>query len=103
MDQSQFRLFNDLNNHVSHILLAHFTACEIIIAPILGREWNGRVIATPMEGTLQWLHGMRDVIPANLHCYLSWPAGVACRIRAELRGEQSQRPWLKDFFKGGLI
>lgn len=103
MDQSQFRIFSDLNNHVSHILLAHFVACEIMMAPILGREWKGRVIPMPMEGTLQWLHGMPDGIPANLRCFLSWPVGVTSRIKAELRGEQPQRPWLKHFFKGRLI
>jgi hypothetical protein len=103
MDQSQFRLFSDLNNHVSHLLLAHFVACEIMMAPILGREWKGRVISMPMEGTLQWLHGMLDGIPANLRRFLSWPVGVTSRIKAELRGEQPQRPWLKEFFKGRLI
>lgn len=103
MDQSQFRLFSGPNNHVSHLLLAHFVACEIMMAPILGREWKGRVISTPMEGTLQWLHGMRDGIPANLRCFLSWPVSVATRVKAELRGEYPQRPWLKEFFKGGLL
>ena len=103
MDQSQFRLLNDLSNHVSHLLLAHFVACEIMMAPIFGREWKGRVISTPMEGTLQWLHGMRDGIPANLRCFLSWPVAVASRIKAELRGEFPQRPWLKEFYKGRLI
>jgi hypothetical protein len=103
MEQGQFRQFSDLNNHVSQLLLAHFVACEIVMAPILGREWKGRAIATPMEGTLQWLYGMGDGIPSNLHSFLDWPVGVASRIKAELRGELPQRPWLKDFFKGGLI
>ena len=103
MDQSLYRQFSEHNNHVSQLLLAHFVACEIMMAPILGREWKGRVISMPMEGTLQWLYGMRDGVPANLRRFLDWPVGVASRIKAELRGEQPQRPWLKDFFKGGLL
>jgi hypothetical protein len=79
--------------------MAHFVATEIMMGPILGREWKGRVIPTPMEGILQWIYGIYDGVPANLRCFLSWPAAVASLVRAEIRGEKPQRPWLKEFFR----
>jgi hypothetical protein len=103
MNQQQFLLFSDLSNSVSQLLMAHFVATEIMMGPILGREWRGRIITTPMEGILQWLNGIYEEVPANLRRFLSWPAAVASLVKAEIRGEKPQRPWLKEFFRKETI
>jgi hypothetical protein len=103
MNQHQFRLFSDISNNVSQLLMAHFVATEIMMGPILEREWRGRVLSTPMEGIFQWLNGIYDGVPANLRDFLSWPAAVASLVKAEIRGEKPQRLWLKEFFRKETI
>ena len=99
MSNQQFQMFISPSNDVSRILLAFFVTVEIVLAPILGREWQGRVITTPMEGILDWLDEINDGVSPGMRSLLSWPNRVARIIRAEISGDQPQRPWLKECFR----
>jgi len=99
MTNQQFQVFSQSTNMVTQLLLAHFVAVEIMLGPILGREWKGRILSTPMEGIFAWLKKIQREMSPNLIPYLNWPAHIARCIEAEIQGERPPRPWLKVFFR----
>jgi hypothetical protein len=99
MDNQQFQIFSNPNNDISRLLLAHFVTVEVILAPILGREWQGRLISTPMEGILDWLDMIYWEVSPGVRHFLNWPVAVTNCIRAEISGERPQRSWLNLYFR----
>src|SRR5436853_4928793 len=99
MDSNQFQIFSNPCDDISQVLLAHFVTVEIVLGPILGREWQGRVLSTPLEGILDWLDQIYDQVAPGMRGYLDWPMAVAAIIRTEMCGERPPRSWLKAFFR----
>lgn len=99
MDNQQFQIFSNPCNDISRLLLAHFVTVEVVLAPILGREWQGRLVLTPMEGIFDWLDMIYSQVAPEMRSYLDWPFSVVAIIKTEMSGERPQRPWLKAFFR----
>ncbi len=99
MNHQQFQIFLSESNDVTQLLLAHFVALEVMLAPILGREWNGRIHSTPMESILEWLIHIHDeILSPYFRNFMNWPLAVAGQIKAEVCGEQPPRPWIRECF-----
>jgi len=81
MDNRQFEQFGNPSNNVSRLLLAHFVALHIILAPILGRERQGRMISTDTESILDWLDKIHEEMSPSLRHFLDWPTTVATYVR----------------------
>jgi hypothetical protein len=99
MSNQQFQLFSNPSSDVSRLLLAHFVTVELLLTPILGREWQGRLLSTPMDGMFDWLDLIYCQVAPEMRSYLDWPSGTVTIIKAEMSGERPKRPWLKSYFR----
>ncbi|TVY88274.1 Sterol uptake control protein [Lachnellula willkommii] len=63
LDNEDFKLFVDPGNLTAQVLLAHFLATHLIMAPILDREYGQRGRATPIRYHLDWIDSILDSCP----------------------------------------
>lgn len=80
--------FVDPKNYVSRILVAHFLAIQMIVAPIIDREWSHRIRPTPILTNVDWINSIREGIRLDLRRHLEWPVSITRRIFNELNGRQ---------------
>lgn len=92
MSNDLFRDFIDPENAISRILIAHFLAIQLIMLPILDREWAGRTKNTPARMNLAWMTSIYESSPRHLRHLVEWPQAVAEAVRDELAGKQSNVP-----------
>lgn len=89
------KLFMDFINPTSdpsRILIAHFLALQMIMLPILDREWAGRTKNTPARMNLDWVASIYRSVPEQLQGYVEWPQAIADAVRDELAGKQTTIP-----------
>ncbi|KAG9228251.1 hypothetical protein BJ875DRAFT_477959 [Amylocarpus encephaloides] len=77
MGPSDFSHFISGSNIPSRILLVHFLAIELIMEPIINREFGNRGRAMPTRYHLDWIILAYIEVPANLKHFLVWPMEVA--------------------------
>jgi hypothetical protein len=99
MDVETFQDFTDPANLVSRMLIAHFLTIQIVIAPIIDREWLGRSKSTPIRIHLDWIFALCEALPPNLRIYMEWPKAVAEAAGEEIVGKQSLVPRIPIFRK----
>ena len=92
MDNEDFRLFVDLENLVAQVLVAHFLATHLIMAPILDREYGQRGRATPIRYHLDWIDSTLGLLSERMKYLLEWPKAVADCVRDELQEKQAPVP-----------
>lgn len=92
MPNTLFRDFVDDTNDISRLLIAHFLALQVIMLPILDREWSGRTTNTPARMNLHWMTSIHDSVLPHLQPLGEWPLAVAGAVRDELAGKQSNIP-----------
>ena len=92
MDMDEFKEFVDPKNHVSRILIVHFIAVQMIVAPIIDREWHGRSKTTPVRAHLDWIFSAYDAVPPLMRRYVEWPHAIATAIKDEISGKQTLLP-----------
>ena len=92
MENESFKDFSDPLNNISRILLAHFMGIQMLLAPILDREWAGRTKPTPCKMDLDWIATISAGLPAHMRCYVEWPLAVADAVLEELTGVQLAVP-----------
>ncbi|KAF8861135.1 hypothetical protein BDZ45DRAFT_740735 [Acephala macrosclerotiorum] len=92
LDNQSFMDFSDPENTVSRILVAHFFAIQLLLLPILDREWAGRTKTTPCRMNLDWVARINEGLPANVRHYADWPTAVADAVFEELSGVHSTIP-----------
>jgi hypothetical protein len=97
MDDRQFQLFTNPIDDINRLLLAHSVALQIILAPILERERQGRMMSTPIESLLDWLDKIKNEVSPSLQGCLRWPSRISKCLRTELQQDQPQRQWFKTF------
>ncbi|KUJ10463.1 uncharacterized protein LY89DRAFT_656240 [Mollisia scopiformis] len=85
-DNQEFTDFSDPTNTISRILVGHFFAIQLMMLPILDREWGGRTKTTPCRMNLDWVARINDSIPSHMSYYLDWPTAVADAVLEELSG-----------------
>lgn len=83
MSNDLFRDFIDPENHISRILIAHFLALQLIMLPILDREWAGRTKNTPARMNLAWMTTIYETSPEGLRNLVEWPQKVAEAVNDE--------------------
>jgi hypothetical protein len=91
-DVAEFHDFVDTNNWISQILIAHFLAIQMILVPILDREWAGRIKTTPARMNIVWITSILEGTPYNLRHFLNWPTAIMEAVGDELAGKQNIIP-----------
>ncbi|TVY14238.1 Sterol uptake control protein 2 [Lachnellula arida] len=92
LDNEDFKLFVDPGNLTAQVLVSHFLATHLIMAPILDREYGQRGRATPIRYHLDWIDSILDSLPERMTCLMQWPKAVADCVRGELQGKQAPGP-----------
>jgi hypothetical protein len=87
LDTVSFKDLTDQANHVSKILIAHFLAIQIVMLPIMAREWEGRTRAMPIQPSLDWILSISSSLPTHMLPYIEWPKAIADTVCDELAGE----------------
>jgi len=70
-------------------------ALHIVLAPILGRERENRMMFVTVRSMVGWLNKICEEASPSMHRYLEWPAAVVACIQEELNRERPERLWLK--------
>jgi hypothetical protein len=73
---SEFNKFLDSSNQFGPILLGHFIAIEMIISPILAREWGGHFLQHQFAVRRKWFGSILKGLEVKMHIYLTWPASI---------------------------
>jgi hypothetical protein len=77
MGINDFEHFLSPGNFIARILLVHFLAIEIIIAPIQEREFGSRSRILPTNFHLNWIPKAYTEFPLHLRHFLEWPNSIA--------------------------
>jgi hypothetical protein len=72
-------------------------ALQIVVAPILTRERQKRMLPDSVNGVLAWLDKIHEEVSPGMLRYLAWPIAVATRIRAEICGSLPKR-WYREVY-----
>jgi hypothetical protein len=88
MEPKTFQKFISHTNAIARILISHFLAIQMIVAPIIDREYNGRVRAMPAKGHLDWIDSLHKECPMHLKVYMEWPVAVKDCVGDELNGKE---------------
>ena len=86
MSEDDFETFIPPSNIIGRVLIAHFLAIQIVIGPILDREWQGRRRSTPIRTNLNWIHDISDLLPLQDRYLVEWPRKIAETVDEELAG-----------------
>lgn len=92
MDSEIFQEFMDPSNAVARILIAHFFALQLVVAPIINREWAGRKRSTPLRNHLDQIYQSAKYVPTPFRQYLDWPLAVADAVSDEIMGNTTLVP-----------
>jgi hypothetical protein len=80
--------FLDPSNTVARILIGHFLAIELVVGPIVDREWSHRPRHTPIRAILNWIKSLYNECPIQLKAYLEWPVHICGCVEDELLGRK---------------
>lgn len=77
MSNTKLREFTAPQNTVSRILLINFLAIQLIMGPILNREFGDRRCVVTLRGHLDWIKTGLQILPADMLHFIEWPIRVA--------------------------
>jgi hypothetical protein len=87
LDNVSFKDLTDPANQVSKILIAHFLAIQVVMLPIMAREWEGRTRTMPIRPSLEWISSISSSLPTHMRRYVEWPRAIADTVCDELAGK----------------
>ncbi|RDL33739.1 uncharacterized protein BP5553_08107 [Venustampulla echinocandica] len=77
MNNNKLREFTAPENVVSRILLIHFLAIQLVMGPIIDREFGERRCVVTLRGHLDWINSGTHILPADMRDLIEWPISVA--------------------------
>lgn len=86
-NHDQFNVFIDINNIPSQLLMTHFIALQMIMAPLMVHESPG--LSDPSRvrsllGQVEWVEKILDRLPAEMTGYMNWPRETMETLRREI-------------------
>ena len=87
-----FQEFIAPDNSVARLLIAHFLAIQMVVGPIVDREYAGRARVMPVRGHNDWISTLYRNCPIGLRRYMEWPVAVKDCVRDELSGKEKLIP-----------
>lgn len=86
MDTLAFNNFLSPTNHFARILLVHFLAIELIMEPVISREFGGRSRPIPSRYHLDWIFSANRELPPDLRDLVKWPNEMALSFGGNTTG-----------------
>jgi hypothetical protein len=100
MSPSDFSTFMSPTNTISHILIANFFALQLVVAPIINREWAGRKRSTPLRNHLDQIYQLAKGVEEGYESYMEWPLAIADAVVEEVAGNTAVVPNVPILRKG---
>ncbi|KAH6673653.1 hypothetical protein B0J14DRAFT_53362 [Halenospora varia] len=91
MENAKFTAFINPDNTKSRLLLINFLAVQLIMAPIIDREYTG-VRPIPIRNQTLWISSAYENAPPEMKNFLAWPKAISDCVLEELAGRQSLIP-----------
>lgn len=91
MENAKFTAFINPDNTKSRLLLINFLAVQLIMAPIIDREYTG-ARPIPIRNQTLWISSAYENAPPEMKNFLAWPKAISDCVLEELAGRQSLIP-----------
>lgn len=85
MSDTQFTAFSNPNNTIGQILLAHFMALEVVLLPMLEREYDKTFPTNQLINRCGWFDSIESSVPSEFQHFIHWPAGILNDARERWR------------------
>ncbi|PMD12236.1 hypothetical protein NA56DRAFT_652656 [Hyaloscypha hepaticicola] len=92
MSPADFATFMSPTNTISHILIANFFALQLVVAPIINREWAGRKRSTPLRTHLDQISQLAKGVEEGYERYMEWPLAIADAVVEQAAGNNAGVP-----------
>lgn len=76
MSDTHFTAFSNPNNTIGQILLAHFMALEVVLLPMLEREYDKTFPTNQLINRCTWLDTIESSVSPEFRHFIQWPAGI---------------------------
>ncbi|KFY96242.1 hypothetical protein V498_02781 [Pseudogymnoascus sp. VKM F-4517 (FW-2822)] len=76
LSDAEFSTFSNPSNIIGQILLAHFMALEVLLLPMLEREYEKTFPINQLINRCNWFDTIEKSVPPELQHFIHWPAGI---------------------------
>ncbi|KFY31808.1 hypothetical protein V493_00771 [Pseudogymnoascus sp. VKM F-4281 (FW-2241)] len=76
LSDANFAAFSDPGNTIGQILLAHFMALEIVLLPMIEREYDTTFTKNQLINRCSWFDMIEKSVPPEFQLLIRWPAEV---------------------------
>lgn len=81
LSDANFSAFANPNNTVGQILLAHFMALEVVLLPMLEREYDKTFPTNQLINRCSWFDSIERSVPPEFRHFVRWPAEILNNAR----------------------
>lgn len=82
LSDAKFNDFANPNNTIGQILLAHFMALEVVLLPMLEREYEKTFPTNQLINRCSWFDTIEKSVPPEFQHFVQWPARILNDARA---------------------
>ncbi|KFZ01854.1 hypothetical protein V501_09761 [Pseudogymnoascus sp. VKM F-4519 (FW-2642)] len=76
LSDANFGAFANPNNTIGQILLAHFMALEVVLLPMLEREYDKTFPTNQLINRCSWFDSIERSVPPEFRHFVRWPAEI---------------------------
>ena len=76
LSNTKFNAFSSPSNTIGQILLAHFMALEVVLLPMLEREFEKTFPTNQLINRCSWFDAIESSVPPEFQHFIRWPAGI---------------------------
>lgn len=81
LSATTFNAFVSPSNTIGQILLAHFMALEVVLLPMLEREYEKEFPRNQLINRINWFDVIESSVPPECQYFIQWPAGILNEAR----------------------
>lgn len=76
LSDAEFSAFSNPSNIIGQICIAHFMALEVLLLPMLEREYQTTFPINQLINRCNWFDTIEKSVPAEFQHFIQWPAGI---------------------------
>lgn len=76
LSDAEFNEFSNPNNTIGQILLAHFMALEVVLLPMLEREYDKTFPTNQLINRCSWFDSIERSVPSEFRHFVRWPGEI---------------------------
>ncbi|KFY12314.1 hypothetical protein V492_03956 [Pseudogymnoascus sp. VKM F-4246] len=90
LSEERFAAFSNPNNMIGQILLAHFMALEVVLLPMLEREYDKTFPANQLINRCSWFDAIERSVSPEFQHFIQWPAEILNEAHTHKEQERRQ-------------